>query len=140
MPALVLLLVFLPLEALAVSPGIFLEASAASVVHEELLLAVSHAESGFNPNALNVAGRPVFPSSRFEAERILKRGGENVDGGLMQINWRIWNKKIGLSKSNFLDPALNVLLESKILSHSVRLRGDWWDAVGSGRSFGTTQG
>ncbi len=53
----------------------------------ELLLAVSHAESGFNPNALNVAGRPVFPSSRFEAERILKRAGENVDVGLMQINW-----------------------------------------------------
>jgi len=88
----------------------------------ELLLAVSHAESGFNPNALNVAGRPVFPSSRFEAERILKRAGENVDGGLMQINWRIWNKKIGLSKADFLDPALNVLLESKILSHSVHTK------------------
>jgi Transglycosylase SLT domain len=111
------------------SPDVFTRASAATGIPVELILAVSHVESGFQPSAINVSGRPFLPSSRDEAESVLKRSGDNVDIGLMQINWGHWGKKLGLSKSELLDPRLNVLLGAKILEHCVRVSGSWWKGV-----------
>ena len=111
------------------SPDVFTRASSATGIPVELILAVSHVESGFHPSAINVAGRSFQPSSRYEAEWILKRSGDNVDIGLMQINWGHWGKKLGLSKSELLDPWLNVLLGARILEHCVRVSGSWWKGV-----------
>lgn len=114
----------------SVGPDIFLRASRDSGVPAELLLAVSHVESSFNPHALNLAGRSFLPSSRHDAERVLSRSGDNVDIGLMQVNYEFWGKKLGLSKVDLLDPALNVLVGARILGHYVERSQDWWEGVG----------
>jgi soluble lytic murein transglycosylase-like protein len=95
----------------------------------ELILAVSHVESGFHPHAINIAGRSFQPSSRDEAEWILRRSGDNVGIGLMQINWGHWGKRFGLSKADLLDPRLNVLLGARILEYCVRIGGSWRKGV-----------
>jgi hypothetical protein len=127
---LVLFVLLLPVRGWGVSPDIFLHASRESGIPVELLLAVSHVESRFNPHALNVAGRSFFPSSRSEAERVLRRSGDNVDVGLMQVNWGLWGKKLGVSKLDLLNPEVNVFLGAKILRYYVRARNDWWQGVG----------
>ena len=47
----------------------------------------------------------------------------------MQINWGHWGNKFGLSKSELLDPQLNVLVGARILEHCVRVSGSWWKGV-----------
>jgi len=122
-------LFLLPGQCWGFSADVFLRASAATGIPVELLLAISHVESGFHPSAINIAGQSFLPSSRYEAEWILKRSGDNVDIGLMQINWGHWGKKFGLSKSELLDPSLNVLLGVRILEYYVRVSGSWWKGV-----------
>ena len=125
----VLLLLLLPAWCWGFSSDVFTRASAATGIPVELILAVSHVESGFHPHAINIAGRSFQPSSRDEAEWILRRSGDNVDIGLMQVNWGHWGKKLGLSKSELLDPWLNVLLGARILEHCVRVSGSWWKGI-----------
>jgi hypothetical protein len=102
--ALILLFALLPVQCWAFSADVFLRASAATGIPVELLLAISHVESGFHPHAINMSGQPYFPSSRNEALRLLVRSGDNVDIGLMQVNWGFWGDKFGLSKAELLDP------------------------------------
>ena len=47
----------------------------------------------------------------------------------MQVNWGYWGDKFGLSKSELLDPQLNVLVGAKILEHCVRVSGSWWKGI-----------
>ena len=126
----VIALLFLRSESFGESTDIFLRAAATTRIPVELLLAISHVESGFHPRALNVAGQALFPATLHEAESVLRRSGDNVDIGLMQINWAFWGKKLGVSKSELLDPKLNVLLGARILEHCLKVTGDWWQAVG----------
>jgi len=126
----VFLLVLLPVQCWGFSADVFLRASAATGIPVELLLAISHVESGFHPHALNVSGESAFPSSQYEAVRLLRRSGDNVDIGLMQINWKFWGNRFGLSKSELLDPQINVLVGAKILKHCIRLSERWWIGVG----------
>jgi soluble lytic murein transglycosylase-like protein len=125
----VLLLFLLTDPCWGFSPDVFTRAASATGIPVELILAVSHVESGFHPEAINIAGRPFQPSSRDEAEWILRRSGENVDIGLMQINWGHWGKRFGLSKADLLDPWLNVLLGARILEYCVRVSGSWRKGV-----------
>ncbi len=127
---LVVALLFLRGECFGDATDVFLRAAATTRIPVELLLAISHVESGFHPHALNVAGQPFFSPTRNDAESILRRSGDNVDIGLMQINWGFWGKKLGISKSDLLDPRLNVLLGARILEHCLKVTGDWWQAVG----------
>jgi soluble lytic murein transglycosylase-like protein len=127
--AVVFLLVLLPVQCWGFSADVFLRASAATGIPVELLLAISHVESGFHPHAINVLGQPFFPSSRHEALGLLSRSRNNVDIGLMQVNWGYWGDKFGLSKSELLDPRLNVLVGAKILEHCVRVSGSWWKGI-----------
>ena len=127
---LVLSIVLAWTECWGFSPHVFTRASATTGIPVELLLAISHVESGFQPSAINIAGQSFQPSSRYEAEWILNRSGDNVDIGLMQINWGHWGKKFGLSKLDLLDPWLNVLLGARILEHCIKMSGSWWKGVG----------
>jgi hypothetical protein len=127
---LVLLLFLLPGQCWGFSPEVFTRASSATGIPVELILAVSHVESGFQPHAINLSGQSYFPLSRNEALRLLVRSGDNVDIGLMQVNWGFWGEKFGVSKSELLDPELNVLVGAKILEHCVRVSGSWWRGVG----------
>ena len=107
-----------------------MRASAATGIPVELLLAISHVESGFQPHPLNVSGRSFFPSSIYQAVGLLNRSGDNVDIGLMQVNWGFWGNRFGLSKFELLDPQLNVLVGAKILEHCIRVSGSGWKGVG----------
>jgi Transglycosylase SLT domain len=127
--ALVLLLVVVPTQSWGFSADVFLRASAATGIPVELLLAISHVESGFHPHAINMSGQSYFPSSRDEALRLLRRSGENVDIGLMQVNWGYWGEKFGLSKAELLDPQFNALVGAKILEHCVRVSKSWWKGI-----------
>jgi soluble lytic murein transglycosylase-like protein len=127
--AVLFLLVFLSSQCWGFSADEFLRASVATGIPVELLLAISHVESGFHPHAINISGRPFFPSSIYEAVGLLKRSGDNVDIGLMQVNWGYWGDKFGLSKSELLDPQFNVLVGAKILEHCVRVSGSWWKGI-----------
>jgi soluble lytic murein transglycosylase-like protein len=127
--AVLFLLVFLSSQRWGFSADEFLRASVATGIPVELLLAISHVESGFHPHAINISGRPFFPSSIYEAVGLLKRSGDNVDIGLMQVNWGYWGDKFGLSKSELLDPQFNVLVGAKILEHCVRVSGSWWKGI-----------
>ena len=128
--AVLFLLVFLSSQCWGFSADAFLRASVATGIPAELLLAISHVESGFHPHAINVSGRPFLPYSEHEALGLLKRSGDNVDIGLMQVNWGYWGNKFGLSKSELLDPQLNVLVGAKILEHCIRVGGSPWVGVG----------
>jgi soluble lytic murein transglycosylase-like protein len=127
--ALVLLLVLLSGQCWGLSPDVFLRASAATGIPVELLLAISHVESGFHPHAINASGRSFLPYSQYEALGLLKLSGNSVDIGLMQVNWSYWGDKFGLSKSELLDPQLNVLVGAKILEYCIRVSGSWWKGV-----------
>jgi len=122
-------LLLLPAWCWGFSSDVFTHASAATGIPVEVILAVSHVESGFHLYAINIAGRSFRPSSRDEAEWILRRSGENVDIGLMQINWGHWGKRFGLSKADLLDPRLNVLYGTRILVYCVRVSGSWRKGV-----------
>ena len=124
------MILLIRIDCWALTPEVYLRAAAATGVPVELLLAISHVESDFQPHALNVAGRSFFPSSRYEALGILKRSSDNVDIGLMQVNWGLWGKRFGLSKFELLDPQLNVVAGAKILEHCVRVSGSWWKGIG----------
>jgi soluble lytic murein transglycosylase-like protein len=127
---LLLLLLFLfPGQCWGFSADVFLRAAAATGIPVELLLAISHVESRFHPHAINISGESFFPSSESEALRLLLRSRSNVDIGLMQVNWGYWGDKFGLSKSELLDPQLNVLVGAKILEHCVRVSGSWWKGI-----------
>ena len=128
--AVLFLLVFLSSQCWGFSADEFLRASVATGIPVELLLAISHVESGFHPHVLNVSGESAFPSSQYEAVRLLRQSGDNVDVGLMQVNWKFWGNRFGLSKSELLDPQINVLVGAKILEHCIRLSGSWWIGVG----------
>jgi hypothetical protein len=128
--ALVLLFILFSSPSWAFSADVFLRASTATGIPVELLLAISRVESGFHPHAINMSGQSFFPSSEKEALRLLRRSGDNVDIGLMQVNWGYWGDKFGLSKAELLDPQFNVLVGAKILEHCVRARKSWWRGVG----------
>lgn len=126
---LLLLLLLLPAQCWGFLADVFLRAAAATGIPVEMLLAVSHVESGFHPHAINISGQSFFPSSHNEALRLLLRSRNNVDIGLMQVNWGNWGDKFGLSKSELLDPQFNVLVGARILERCVRVSGNWWKGI-----------
>ena len=68
---LLLILLLLRTDCWGLSPDVYTRASAVTGIPIELLLAISHVESGFQPHALNVSGRSYFPSSIYEAVGLL---------------------------------------------------------------------
>ncbi len=106
-------------------------ASAATGVPVDLLAAVAGAESGYHPWALNIAGKQVYCRSRAEAQALLDASGDDVDIGLMQVNWRRWGKKFGLSKRELLEPVVNLLVGARILKLCLERQGALWDRIGS---------
>ena len=94
----------------------------------QLLVAIAGAESGYHPFALNIHGREILCRSREEAERILMTE-DNVDIGLMQINWPFWGPRLGVSKFDLLDPRINLHFGARILRQALEQRGNIWDRI-----------
>jgi len=97
-----------------------LAARCAPSVAAETLLAVAKVESGFNPLAIGVNGRPaVQVRASDKADAVAKAAtliaqGRNVDLGLAQINSRnlAW---LGLTVEAAFDPCRNLAASARVL-------------------------
>ena len=89
-------------------------------------------ESGGNPWALHVGigkGYSFYPRSAAEARRLLAVSlalTDNVDIGLMQVNWRTWGESVGalgLDAYDLLDAQINMEMGCRILAQALSGRG-----------------
>ena len=97
-----------------------------------LVEAIARQESALNPLAVNVAGKSYYPTTRAEAEAIIRQAqaaGKSFDVGLMQINsW--WMERYGIPPASLLDPAVNRVWGEWILTREIARHGLNWRAVG----------
>lgn len=114
---------------LSLQPDPFTYASQATGVPAQLLAAISRVESSHHPWALNINGKSAYPRSREEAEEILNKAPDNVDIGHMQVNYRIWGKRLGLTKAQLLDPHTSAWAGAVILRFYLS-QHPFWEAVG----------
>ncbi|WP_341325912.1 transglycosylase SLT domain-containing protein [Methylotuvimicrobium sp. KM2] len=91
------------------------------------------------PWTLNVAGVPRRYPTRIAAYKgltfYLERGIRSIDVGLMQVNWRYHQDKLG-TPWQALDPYHNVRTGAKILASEYRETEDWFEAIGRYHSPG----
>ena len=96
-------------------------------------------ESGGNPWALHVGvgkGYAFYPRNQAEARRYLAVSlalTDNVDIGLMQVNWRTWGKAVrshGLGPYDLLDADTNMMMGCRILAESLSGRGSFEARLG----------
>ena len=96
-------------------------------------------ESGGNPWALRVGigkGYSFYPKSRAEAWRLLAVSlalNDNVDIGLMQVNWRTWRtmvRGLGLDAYDLLDAQTNVKMGCRILTQALSTPGSFEARLG----------
>lgn len=98
----------------------------------QLVKAIARQESGLNPLAVNVAGKSYYPSTREEAQQIIRKAiaaGQSFDVGKFQINsW--WIKRLALNPFSLLDPGTNERWGRWILAEEIARHGLNWKAVG----------
>ncbi|MFI3270739.1 MAG: lytic transglycosylase domain-containing protein [Pseudomonadota bacterium] len=99
----------------------------------ELAMAIAKHESGFNPWAINIAGKGFLPTSKAEAQVLIKQAQQrkqSFDVGLMQINnW--WLERLHISPEIALLPQNNIRLGLWILAQEIQRYGFSWQAVGA---------
>jgi soluble lytic murein transglycosylase-like protein len=110
-------------------------------VPSDLLIAIAGAESGYHPWALNIKGHQVFCQSREEAASVLATTAtDDVDIGLMQINWKFWGPRSGLaSKCDLLDPRRNLEFGATILRDGLSRGGSLWHRISNYHSGGAAE-
>lgn len=96
-------------------------------------------ESGGNPWALHVGigkGYAFYPRSAAEARRFLAVSlalTDNVDIGLMQINWRAWRESVralGLDAYDLLDARTNMEMGCRVLAQALSGHGSFLARLG----------
>ena len=119
----------------------YIEAARGAGVPSDLLIAIAGAESGYHPWALNIKGHQVFCRSREEAENVLaETPTDDVDIGLMQINWRFWGPRSGMpSKQCLLDPRRNLELGAAILKDGLSRGGSLWHRISNYHAGGPAE-
>ena len=106
-------------------------------------------ESGGNPWALHVGigkGYAFYPRSPAEARRFLAVSlalTDNVDIGLMQINWRTWRESVralGLDSYDLLDAQINMEMGCHVLAQALSGRGPFLARLGRYHSLRPERG
>lgn len=114
------------------TPALVAECYTKSVPPASLLEAIARQESGLNPLAVNIAGKPYHPSTREEAERLIRQAitaRQSFDVGKMQINsW--WMERYAIDPFSLLDPTTNERWGKWILAEEIARHGLNWKAVG----------
>ena len=129
----VLILFFLFLLPSPAFAGVFSRASAATGVPVKLLKSVAYVESGFKPYALDISGEPYFAkryATAYYIARYFISQGYSVDVGLMQVNYNIWAKRLGVSLRQLLIPQNNALVGAYILGRYIAKRNNVFAGVG----------
>lgn len=117
-----------PMAAYANAGDPYITAARMANVPLDLLIAIAGVESGYHPWALNIAGRQRYCHSRAEAQALLAVN-DNVDIGLMQINWPFWGRRLGVSKNDLLEPRTNLIYGARILRKSLDRDGSLWRRI-----------
>ena len=111
--------------------------------------AIIMVESGGHPWALRVGigkGYSFYPGTRGEAWRFLAVSlalTDNVDIGLMQINWRTWRESLrdlGLNAYDLLDAQTNMRVGCRILAEALSGRGTFLARLGRYHSLRPERG
>ncbi len=124
-------------------PAGYQSVAAENGIPYSLLYAVALTESGKQvvstqsyrpwPWTLNVAGQGYFFESRQAAWQALtvwlEQGKRSIDIGLMQVNWRYHQARLG-TPWQALDPYFNLRVGAEILQDCYITRQDWWASVG----------
>jgi soluble lytic murein transglycosylase-like protein len=100
-------------------------------VPPKLVKAIARQESGWNPWAINVAGKGYMPASRGEALGVAMpawRQRQSFDVGLMQIN-SYWLRRLGLTPEYVIEPRRNIVIGTWILAKCLEQYGLTWRAV-----------
>jgi hypothetical protein len=118
--------------------------AAERVMPATLLYAVALTESGRAVNntegvrrpwpwTLNVAGSGYVYATRLEAWQALRdwlaQGQQSIDIGLMQVNWRYHQARLG-EPWQALEPYHNLRVGAGILQACYATAHDWWASVG----------
>ena len=97
-----------------------------------LLSAIVSIESGFNPTAINIAGKTATPNDKSEAIKTIKnavnQGITNIDIGITQINYR-WHKDNFKNIEEMINPTANIEYAAKLLSSLFKQHGTWHKAI-----------
>ena len=124
-------------------PGGYRIVAAERAIPDTIFYAVALAESGRANNSegihrpwpwtLNVAGDGYYYPTRIEAWQALndwlKKGKRSIDIGLMQVNWRYHQERLG-TPWQALDPYHNMRVGAAILQDCYTTEHDWWVSVG----------
>jgi len=107
-------------------------ASQRTGIPEWLILSIAHVESGFNPYAVNVAGKSYQPKTKEEAYAIIRNAalaGKSFDVGVMQVN-SFWFKKYNIPYHYGLDLQNSFVMGAEILREEILRNGNNWLSVG----------
>lgn len=129
----IIILFFLFLLPSPAFAGVFSSASKATGVPVRLLKSVAYVESGFKPYALDISGEPYFAkryATAYYIARYFINKGYSVDVGLMQVNYNIWAKRIGVSLRQLLVPRNNALVGAYILGRYIAKRNNVFAGIG----------
>lgn len=103
----------------------------------EIALKIMRVESGCEPYAIGVQMQRLHRSYRNESSVVAAstlhaalRYTSNVGIGVMQVNWRAWGDRLGLSPKELLDPSVNVQAGCEILSAALRGEGLLLERIG----------
>ncbi len=138
-PALLAVLVLMPALSLAGWCPLSRSACGIEGLPSRVVEGIIVVESGGHPWALQVGigkGYSFYPKDRHEARRYLTVSlalTDNVDIGLMQINWRTWGKKIrslGLNAYDLLEPKVNLEMGCHVLAQAMATSGSFEARLG----------
>ncbi|OZG32436.1 lytic transglycosylase domain-containing protein [Rickettsia endosymbiont of Culicoides newsteadi] len=97
-----------------------------------LLLALANVESNYQPYSLNISGKSVISNSVEQAKNIaeqyLQKGKQNIDIGVMQLNY-FWHGKNFTSIAEMLTPKKNIHYAAQLLTGLYKQHGSWHKAV-----------
>ncbi|UCM86416.1 MAG: lytic transglycosylase domain-containing protein (plasmid) [Rickettsia endosymbiont of Culicoides impunctatus] len=97
-----------------------------------LLLALADVESNYQPYSLNISGKSVISNSVEQAKNIaeqyLQKGKQNIDIGVMQLNY-FWHGKNFTSIAEMLTPKKNINYAAQLLTSLYKQHGSWHKAV-----------
>lgn len=129
----ILIIVFITILPVSAQAGVFNKASVLSGVPVSVIKSVSYVESGFKPYALDIDGKSYFAKNYADAYYIARyfiNEGYSVDIGLMQVNYNIWAKRLGMNLRSLLIPKDNVMAGAYILAHYIVQKGSLVKGIG----------
>ncbi|TCK62335.1 lytic transglycosylase domain-containing protein [Seleniivibrio woodruffii] len=128
------------LQAFAYDEECLQRASLRYGVPEIVIRAIIDMESGGKRLAMNIEGKPYFPESDLEAQKILEQNkGRSTDVGLMQIN-SFWFKKLNVPQTYGFRECFNINFGTWILAYEIENHGLNLKAIGKYHSPDNAKG